>query len=537
MNESRAQGGRGLAALSGALRRRPALRDALLWAVPAIVLGLVVRVALTIYQPLAYWGSDSESYYAFTFRLLNEGVASIPEKRRYLYPIFLLPWSILPGTPLQWLAWVQHALGLLTLVPLAYVVRKTLVAWRWWVIPATTLYALCPMIVWYEHELLAEAFFFQTFLWAFAAWTAWSARRDSTVLWWVFFGCLALCVLTKPAGRFLWPGLLIGLVYLQAWRVLRWPHGLALAALVVASFTVGDKNQGARLLYSSAFPLTVLDSPLHADLKAEIAPLVRASRERLDFYYLEDGPPKRFLRNGYRDGDYPTWQRRDREDRAALYRAMADMAKEAIKAHPHLFAYIALQRTIGALNWTEFKLVRFDSDYTTQKFEEDYAWFLTNDHRRMLGMVHEVFGLDDANGPRPFADFQAKADRVDREGAAEFTRAIMRHVSAFGQFVRSSAAEERGGTLGQMRPTLQGWWLLAGCGLALLLGRYRESLGVWVVIALGYAVAVHLVGSSNPRFFAAAWPPLIVALFVPLDAVAAALRRQRRGPKNKTHFA
>jgi hypothetical protein len=65
------------------------------------------------------------------------------------------------------------------------------------------------------------------------------------------------------------------------------------------------RKQAARLLYSSAFPLTVLDSPKHADLKAEIAPLVRVNRARLDYYYYEDDQAKNLLRGGFRTGAIP----------------------------------------------------------------------------------------------------------------------------------------------------------------------------------------------------------------------------------------
>src|SRR4051794_38059236 len=119
------------------LRRHPAVRDALLWALPALVVGLVLRACLLSYMPLAYWGSDSRSYFDFTYKLYVEHYISLVEKRRFLYPIFVALVALLPGTPLRWLAWVQHGFGLLTLIPVAYVVRKTFFQWRWWIVPIT----------------------------------------------------------------------------------------------------------------------------------------------------------------------------------------------------------------------------------------------------------------------------------------------------------------------------------------------------------------------------------------------------------------
>src|SRR4030095_10774475 len=181
-------------------QRHPLVRDALLWAVPAILVGGVLRLLLLNYVPYAYWGSDSKSYYSFVHQLLDQGVVNVDEKRRYLYPFFLLPVSLLPGEPLRWLAWIQHALGLITLIPMAYVVRRTLVQWQWWVVPITIAWAGMPMVLWYEHELLGETLFFDLIVWAIAGWCAWSKElsvaRAQRLFWW-FFVPFALFILTK----------------------------------------------------------------------------------------------------------------------------------------------------------------------------------------------------------------------------------------------------------------------------------------------------------------------------------------------------
>ena len=178
-----------------------------MWAFPAIVVGAALRAVLMSYLPLAYWGSDSRSYFSFTEILLTEGELSLYDKRRYLYPIFLLPVTLLPGSPLAWLAWIQHALGLATLVPLAYLLRKTLVGWRVFIVPLTVLYAGMPILIWYEHELLAETIFFDAVVWMFAGWVAFASQMRvdrARVMWWWFFAAFAVVILTKPAGRFFW---------------------------------------------------------------------------------------------------------------------------------------------------------------------------------------------------------------------------------------------------------------------------------------------------------------------------------------------
>src|SRR5678809_1086573 len=121
-------------------QRHPLAREALVWAVPALIVGAIFRGMILSYLPYAYWGSDSRSYYGFTERFLDTGKISLYDQRRYLYLIGMLPVTLLPGSPLKWLAWLQHGLGLLTLVPLAYCVRKAFLGWRAWIIPATVLY-------------------------------------------------------------------------------------------------------------------------------------------------------------------------------------------------------------------------------------------------------------------------------------------------------------------------------------------------------------------------------------------------------------
>lgn len=508
------------------LERRPALRDAILWAIPAIAFGFVLRAILTAYQPLAYWGSDSESYFSFAYRLLNEGAVSIPAKRRIFYPILLLPVAMLPGSPLQWLLLFQHVMGLLTLIPLAYCVRKAFAGWRCWVIPVTAIYAGMPMIIWYEHELLAEAFFYASFIWAAAAWFAWIGRAriglPSAGMWWFFLAMLALCAWTKPAGRFFWPGVVIGLVYVRAWRFLKWPHWIGIAVVAAVSWSLGEGNQASRLLYTSAFPLTNLDSPLHADLKAEIAPLVRESRERLDYYYLEDSGPKQFLAGGFRNGDYPVWQALDESD-DSHFDAMRELALEGIKENPHLFLYIGIQRTVGSMNWTAFKLRRFNANYFQERFEPLYEEMI-NKKAGKARMLQVVLGLPPSEKAPAFAEVLEVLETDHPEPYASWMQAYTGAVTGAGVFTAEPVENGYRRTLWELTPTVLGWWLLVGVVTSFCVNqRLRATVGVWLLIACGYALGVHLVGSSNPRFFATAWPILFLAMATPLEALYLAL--------------
>src|SRR5258708_7919951 len=100
--------------------RHPLLRDALLWAIPALIFGAILRGMLLSFSPYTLWGSDSRSYLGFTNGVLTDFYFSLNEKRRYLYPLFLLPVSLLPGGTLRAIAFVQPMLGLLAILPFSY---------------------------------------------------------------------------------------------------------------------------------------------------------------------------------------------------------------------------------------------------------------------------------------------------------------------------------------------------------------------------------------------------------------------------------
>ncbi len=71
-------------------QRHPIVRETLLWALPALVFGAVLRVLLTCYLPYALWNPDSRS-----------GIAH----RRFGIVIGRIGIQVLPYTPLVW-CWV-----------------------------------------------------------------------------------------------------------------------------------------------------------------------------------------------------------------------------------------------------------------------------------------------------------------------------------------------------------------------------------------------------------------------------------------------
>jgi len=500
-----------MSAISRFWQRHPLLRDALLWAIPALLFGAALRLILLHYSPYAYWGSDSRSYFGFTNGALTEGYFSLNEKRRYLYPLFLLPITILPGSALRAVAWIQAGLGLATVVAFAYFVRRVFAGWKVLLVPLTVLYAGLPVFLWYEHELIADTIYFDCVVWAMAGWAAWVSQADlarARRLWWAFFVPLAIMVLTKPSVKFFWPGIAIALVIVAAWRVLRWREWVALAALFFAGLTVGDDDQSAWLLYTTVFPLTQVDTPKHAEYKAQIRDLVLEKRARLDFYNDEDDQVHDFLREPENHPERPLWKALAKDD-AALNRLYHDLAFEAIRARPDLFLYIGLKRLAGSANMDDFKDDRFDATYFGDRFTEQLARA-----RNPQSMVKLAFGLP-KDAPLPdAATFRSWISPHPDSAAAGWLKNYVRTYSAGGELI--TRPEASGWSLAQCRLTPVGWLTVVG-GLLALFPPYLRPLGGWVVLMSGALLATYLVGIEHTRYFAPAWPLVLLALGVVLD--------------------
>jgi hypothetical protein len=508
-----------LAWLRAFLQRHPLVRDALVWAVPALILGGILRTLMLCYLPYAYWGSDSRSYYGFTEQLLDTGKLSLYDKRRYLYLIGMLPVTLLPGSPLKWLAWLQHAFGLLTLVPLAYCVRKAFVGWRAWIIPATVLYTGLPILLWYEHELLAECLFFHSVVWMLAGWMAFAPARGLPVLrnfWW-FFAAFAALVLTKPAGLFFWPGILLGLVCVAAWRVLRLKHWVALGCLFLLQFTIGQDTQGAWLLYTSAFPLTRLETPKHAEYKAEIADLV--TKARAELATNARGPDSKawvhFLKFPERQSERPHWAALGSDD-ALKQRIYKDLAHEGIFSHPVLFVRIALGKIIASANPGEFKSDRFLPGYTVEKYESQYA----KDSKSKPDRIRRLFALKKDEPLPPYSEFQQRLAPNPESAAARWLHG---YVESYHRAAHLVVSDDEDDPTVELTPLA--WWMLAGCALAFLPAYFRP-VGIPVVVAMGYLFGTFLIGGTNPRYFGAVWAIVLLALCVPLDLLVRLILRR-----------
>jgi hypothetical protein len=503
-------------------QRHQVLVDVLRWVLPALVVGGVLRLLLLHYFPYAMWGADSRSFFTFTHKYLATGSISLGHKRRYLYPLLLLPISLLPGGELRWLPLFQHVFGLASLLPLAYVIRKTLVFWRWWIIPITIAYAGLPIVLWCEHELLGDHLFFALLVWTFGGWMAWTTQTDARrarALFWTFLIPFFLFIITKPSGRFILPGILVGLAMVKAWRVLGRREAAGLLMLVAITPTVGWQKQGAWLAYNAVFPLTRLDTPLHAEYKTEIREPVENLRGRLDIYHaLDDKETFYFLRDPNAQDSRPHWKPLG-ENEELKKKIYMDLAIEAIAHRPDLFLYLGLQRLVFACNASDFSTNHFADGHFIERTTPYYA----EAEQHEDSPLRIAYGLP-AHGPIP--SLQSFGQMLEPYPRSWSSRLVQAWVGSYGtklDLVRVPRAPRTEYRLSVASPTLLGWWLLAAMGLSLL-PHYRPTLGVWMITAAGYAYGVFLVSVVSTHYFAPIWPMLLVLLAVPLDAFLAKYR-------------
>ena len=238
--------------------------------------------------PAYYFGPDSSSYWNPVFRAFHHLSFSISEKRPWFYPVLMLITPFGPKGPAFTAALLQHAFGLLAVFPLAATVRMTMPRWRFWVVPITLTYALSPQMLYWEHVLISDSIFIAltlAILWAFC-WF-WHSRRWGVLA--LVFCLLFLATATRPVGRAIWLTMIpLSLLLPSAsWR----QKGIVcalFAGLYFPASRLTHVSQGNSLMFTSVFPLIRTDSPLHADIKAELAPSIHEARTDLWGYVSSD---------------------------------------------------------------------------------------------------------------------------------------------------------------------------------------------------------------------------------------------------------
>lgn len=321
---------------------RTAWRQCLWLCLPALVIGAALRISVLMTIPEGYYGADSNSYFQTTATLWTTGELELKSKRRWIYPLLLIPTPLLPGTTAQVIAVAQHAVGLATLLGIGWIVLHLTHRPRLWVPLVTTLAALWPRMLWYEHEIIAESVLLASIVLAAAlAFPIGSLRRPQRLFWYLL--AVGLIVAVKPHGKPIWLGLLLAAALIAGppWRW-GWKNLAAAAASVAVMLSAGSSSQGAWLLLSSTLPLVRTDGEKHAEYRAILRPHIEAARADLWQYPWQQGRYKKMLSASKGDATLgPEWVELFRDSRK-FTKVANSLAREAILHAPVTYARLVL---------------------------------------------------------------------------------------------------------------------------------------------------------------------------------------------------
>lgn len=314
-------------------------RRCLLLCLPALLIGGWLRIEmLNGWRGGFYFGPDSGSYWEGAFRFAHGGHFSSGGKRPWLYPVIVWLASHGPVSAAFSVALVQQFAAWLSIVVLGALVRVVLPWGKWFVVPVTLLYAVQPEILYWGHVLIADSLFISTTL-AVALLVAIYWQKPE---WRWLAAALVLIFVTmalRPVGRALWLSFIpiVLLVPHLPWRQ-KLLHAAALALLYFPASKGTSVSQGPDLLFASTLPLMRLDTPLHADLKAELRPQVETARADLWRYItvgqrevwgelVDDDPP-----------DRDTVLQKLRNDKKRYSQVRQDISREALRHAPFTYA-------------------------------------------------------------------------------------------------------------------------------------------------------------------------------------------------------
>lgn len=253
--------------------REPQTREFLWFCVPALLLGLALRVALIADLPFAYFHDDAPDFLTTPDRLLHQAKWEVHQKKTFLTPIlFTLPFLVkvpaLIAIPVG-----QHLLGLAVVVLVGLLCRLWFALWKVFIVPLTMLAAANPFFLWYEHTLMAEsAFVFCTVLVACAG-TVYvlnpSRGRCAFLIVALFLEAGA-----RPEGKLLFGFglLLLAIVHWGSPRIALPRIALLGAVGLIAQLTTRTSQAGL-LLYTSVVKLTPVELRCAPGLEEYIAPI------------------------------------------------------------------------------------------------------------------------------------------------------------------------------------------------------------------------------------------------------------------------
>jgi len=506
------------------------VREVLGYCAPALVIGIALRVALTLRMPWGYVQYDTAEYLETAFRLLKGGAFFVDGKRGFLVPIamtipFLLHVPALIVIPLG-----QHVLGLAATVMSGALTRLWFRWWRVFIVPVTLYVAANPMMLWYEQTIMGESeFLFALILLALAG-TLW-AREQTRGRFILLLGALVCTAGARPEGKLFFAfGLLLAVLVLWGrWRRLGRCAGAMLGVALVWSLIV-RQSTAPQLLYASLIQL----APDHSRLLPGVEPYINPLRDEVRA--SSQGDPRGLVKVSKKIRDYIdpylwTKARNSHEYYRVLNATLRDLCVDAILAHPVEAMGIPLQKfRVAADSWSAYQ---FTPEALGKNQVDAYLsdpWMF-----QVLGKGMTGGAMDEA-GMRDFVARHYRAEDVAWVGRMEaaWNNAMIWWRTAdrparHARWVHDFAGGVAGGL--QVMPGVPWFYPVALLGMLAGVVWPHPSRRVhlaWVPVMLGVWYAATFVGVTNARYRFAYEPFCFVYVCLLVDCAGRTLRQKEK---------
>jgi hypothetical protein len=388
---------------------------------PALFLGAITRgIMMAGWRDGFYFGPDSEGYWRAIYSFWHGGGLDIASKRSWGYPLLVLFSPLGFVSPGFSAALWQHAIGLAAILPLGAIVRRLIPSgsWCWWIIPVTVLYALDPLLTFWEHIMIADST--MVTLAVFIAWAAmvyWQKPSWRPLLLLLLLIFLSMSV--RPVGRALWAGAIPVLLFAPGTpRKTRWFHLGAAMIFILPAVSLTKVKQGDDLLFGSVFPLIPITGGPHAALKEELAPRIQAGRADL-WNYVRKGQKELFEITLSNDPDHlagPLLSALMKNPKT-FDAVRHDLALEAIRNEPFGCVQITILK-LGSVLANDLKQLRINPDryrsvhekflvQSMGRIEPDFpAWYLRDARATSKEGIEQV--LEETVKPGPIGRAYAK---------------------------------------------------------------------------------------------------------------------------------
>jgi hypothetical protein len=310
-----------------------------------LLIGALVRVAFLFRAPAFFVGGDSQTYLLPAYDLVRDGNWDLGYRRPPGYPLFLSAVFATLGEDMRALSFVQHLLGLVTVVA-SYGVGAVVGGRLTGLLVGLGAALSGPLLV-YEHYVMSDALFVA--LVTSAVWALFAARRSNHLGLALAAGVLlGLCWLTRPAALLLLP--IVPLAFLGVGGGLRRPALLCSVAALGFVMLAGPWVIVTLTRYGTPGAIGLGNNLIWRVTRNEMWGITRSDAtiiQRRDVWPGDDADAvdaaRRYVFDNAREKDLPDeiiegLQRRFGLSEIEADRLLASVAIEAIKARPFLYA-------------------------------------------------------------------------------------------------------------------------------------------------------------------------------------------------------